>query len=160
MRLTILAVGRLKSGPERLLAERYQERAVKTGRSLGFRGIEVVEIDESRSRDAGRRMTEEAIAIAQAAGAAMPLVVLEADGEAVDSRQFADFLARRRDAGTADAGFVIGGPDGLAPGLRERATLRLAFGTMTWPHQLVRIMLMEQLYRAMTMLAGHPYHRA
>jgi 23S rRNA (pseudouridine1915-N3)-methyltransferase len=160
MRLTVLAVGRLKQGAERQLAERYLERAAKAGRGLGFRGIEVIEIAESRNADAGRRMLEESIAIANALPEGAALVLLEESGEAIGSARFADNLGRWRDDGRTDAAFVIGGPDGLAPTLRDQAMLRLSFGAQTWPHQLVRIMLMEQLYRAMTILSGHPYHLA
>jgi 23S rRNA (pseudouridine1915-N3)-methyltransferase len=159
MRLTVLAVGRLKQGPERQLAARYQERATKAGRSLGFRGLDTVEIDESRNCDSERRMLEESIAIANALPEHGPVVLLDEAGESIGSAAFAQTLGRWRDDGAADAAFVIGGADGLAPTLRDRATLRLAFGALTWPHQLVRIMLLEQLYRAMTILSGHPYHR-
>lgn len=160
MRLTVIAVGRLKRGPERELAERYRERAAKGGRALGFRSLDIVEIDESRSRDAERRMLEESIAIANVAPEGATLALLDPHGEALDSGAFAQALARWRDAGVDDCALVIGGPDGLAPGLQEKARLRLAFGRMTWPHQLVRVLLLEQIYRATTILSGHPYHRA
>jgi 23S rRNA (pseudouridine1915-N3)-methyltransferase len=159
MRLTVVAVGRLKQGPERQVAERFRERAAKSGRGIGFRGLEVVEVDESRSRDAERRMIEESVAIASLVPDRAAVVVLDERGEALGSMAFADKLGRWRDDGRGDAVFVIGGPDGLAASLRDRADLRLGFGAMTWPHQLVRIMLLEQLYRAVTILSGHPYHR-
>jgi 23S rRNA (pseudouridine1915-N3)-methyltransferase len=159
VRLTIAAIGRLKQGAERELAERYLQRAEKAGRSLGFRGLEIVEIAESRHRDAERRMLEESIAIANVIPDQAALVVLDEDGEHAASRDLAAALARWRDSGRSDAVFVIGGPDGLARNLSDKADRRLAFGAFTWPHQLVRIMLLEQLYRAMTILAGHPYHR-
>ncbi|NBC32014.1 MAG: 23S rRNA (pseudouridine(1915)-N(3))-methyltransferase RlmH [Alphaproteobacteria bacterium] len=88
-----------------------------------------------------------------------PLVALDARGENLDSDGFAARLARYRDAGTADLAFVIGGAEGLSDAIRERADRLLAFGQMTWPHMLVRVMLAEQLYRARTILEGHPYHR-
>jgi 23S rRNA (pseudouridine1915-N3)-methyltransferase len=159
MRLTIAAVGRLKAGPERQLAERYLDRAVKTGRSLGFRGVSVVEIDESRSGAPERRMLEESIAIANLLPERALVVLLDERGESLSSRRFAEQLGHWRDGGRDDAVFIIGGPDGLAPSLREQASLTLGFGAFTWPHQLVRIMLLEQLYRAITILSGHPYHR-
>ncbi|HET9902724.1 MAG TPA: 23S rRNA (pseudouridine(1915)-N(3))-methyltransferase RlmH [Xanthobacteraceae bacterium] len=160
MRLTVVAIGRLKHGPERQLGERFRERAEKSGRALGFRAVEVVEVDESRSRDAGRRMIEESVAVAHLLPDRAALVILDERGDALASAAFAGRLGRWRDEGRSDAVFVIGGPDGLAESLRDRADLRLAFGAMTWPHQLVRIMLLEQIYRAMTILSGHPYHRA
>jgi 23S rRNA (pseudouridine1915-N3)-methyltransferase len=159
MRLMIVAVGRLKRGPERQLAERYRERAAKAGKALGFRGLELVELDESRNRDAGRRMLEESIAIANLVPESSALVLLDERGDSLGSKEFAATLGRWRDDGQADCAFVIGGPDGLAPTLHDKAALRLAFGALTWPHQLVRIMLLEQVYRAITILAGHPYHR-
>jgi 23S rRNA (pseudouridine1915-N3)-methyltransferase len=159
MRLTVVAVGRLKQGPERQLAERYRERAAKAGRALGLRAVDVVEVDESRSRDADRRMIEESVAIANVVPDRAAVVVLDERGETLGSAGFAARLGRWRDDGRGNAVFIIGGADGLAGSLRDRADLRLGFGAMTWPHQLVRIMLLEQLYRAVTILAGHPYHR-
>jgi 23S rRNA (pseudouridine1915-N3)-methyltransferase len=159
MRLVLAAVGRLKQGPERQLAERYRDRAIKVGRGLGFRDVEVIEIAESRSRDADRRMVEESIAIATIIPDGAAVVLLEETGQHLRTPQFAERLGRWRDDGRPACVFVIGGPDGLAPSLHEKADLALAVGALTWPHQLVRIMLLEQLYRATTILAGHPYHR-
>jgi 23S rRNA (pseudouridine1915-N3)-methyltransferase len=160
MRLVVAAIGRLKQGPERDLAQRYRERIAKTGRAIGFQDIEVVEIAESRAREAARRQTEESIALAQLVPDRAVTVLLDERGEDLGSAGFADALRRWRDEGRTAAVFVIGGPDGVAQNLRQDADLSLAFGAATWPHQLVRIMLMEQLYRAVTLLAGHPYHRA
>jgi len=158
MRIIVAAVGRLKRGPEHDLAARYQERAVKSGRGIGLRSLEVVEIAESRARDAQRRMLEESIALANILPKDAVTVLLEPRGEALDSNAFTARLRGWNDGGR-DVAFVIGGPDGLAPTLSEQAGLHLAFGTLTWPHQLVRIMLLEQIYRATTILSGHPYHR-
>ena len=158
MRITVAAIGRLKRGPERDLAERYRERAAKSGRVVGLRGLDVVEIAESRARDAQRRMLEESIALANVIPKGAATVLLEPRGDVMDSNAFTARLRGWNDGGH-DVAFVIGGPDGLAPTLTEEASLRLAFGALTWPHQLVRIMLLEQIYRATTILAGHPYHR-
>jgi 23S rRNA (pseudouridine1915-N3)-methyltransferase len=160
MRLIVLAIGRLKQGPERELAERYRERFNDIGRKLGFRGIEIHEIPESRAQDTATRMAEEAAAISAAMPADSVIVALDERGENVDSAAFARHLGRWRDEGVANIIFVIGGADGLSPDLRRKAKLKLAFGSATWPHQMVRIMLLEQVYRAATILAGHPYHRA
>lgn len=160
MRLTIAAVGRLKQGPERDLAERYLKRTGELGRSLGFRPLEVVEIRESRDRDTGRRIAEESIALADSISDGSAIVVLDPRGKNLGSEDVAALLQGWQGGGRSGAAFLIGGPDGLADGLRDRAELRLAFGIATWPHQLVRIMLLEQLYRAMTILSGHPYHRS
>jgi len=159
MRVIVIAVGRLKQGPERELAERYRKRFDDIGRKLGFRGIEVHEIAESRARDATARIAEEAAAIASSIPENSVLVTLDERGENIDSAALARHLGRLRDQSVASAAFVIGGADGLSPELRRRERLGIAFGTATWPHQLVRVMLLEQLYRAATILSGHPYHR-
>lgn len=158
MRLAVVAVGRLKDGPERELCERYRERALALGRSIGFGGPEIVELPESRGRRPEERKREEAQAIL---GKIQPglIVALDERGKHLGSEAFAERLAAARDAGTGHASFVIGGADGLGEALRERADLTLAFGALTLPHQIVRALVLEQIYRAMTIIAGHPYHR-
>ena len=160
MRIAIAAVGRLKQGPERELAERYRKRAADAGRSVGLIGFEVIEIRESRADNAERRMLEESIAIANLIPERAVAVLLDERGDNVPSAAFAGHLQGWRTQDRPAAIFIIGGADGLAPSLRERAGLAVAFGAATWPHQLVRIMLLEQLYRAVTILSGHPYHRS
>jgi 23S rRNA (pseudouridine1915-N3)-methyltransferase len=160
MRLVVICIGRLKQGPERELAERYRERFDDIGRKLGFRGLDVHEIAESRARDANARIAEEAAAISAALPEKHLLVALDERGKSIDSANFAQQLGRWRDAGIANTVFAIGGADGLSPELQRKAVLRIAFGSATWPHQMVRVMLLEQMYRAATILAGHPYHRA
>jgi 23S rRNA (pseudouridine1915-N3)-methyltransferase len=159
MRVVIAAVGRIKRGPEHELGERYRERAAKAGRGIGIRSLEVIEIAESRARDTQRRMLEESIALANVVPDGAAIVLLDPKGENLDSASLAARLRVWRDGGRGEVAFLIGGPDGLAPVLAERATIRVAFGAATWPHQLVRVMLLEQLYRAVTILSGHPYHR-
>ena len=160
MRLVVISIGRLKQGPERELSERYRERFDDIGRKLGFRGLDIHEISESRARDAATRMTEEAAAISAAIPQKSVLVALDERGDNIDSAGFARHLGRWRDEQVANTIFAIGGADGLSPDLRRKANLRMAFGAATWPHQMVRVMLLEQVYRAATILAGHPYHRA
>jgi 23S rRNA (pseudouridine1915-N3)-methyltransferase len=160
MRLVVISIGRLKQGPERELAERYRERFDDLGRKLGFRSLEIHEIPESRARDAATRIAEEATAISTAIPEKSVLVALDERGDNIDSAALARHLGRWRDDQAAHAVFAIGGADGLSPDLRGKAKLRLAFGSATWPHQMVRVMLLEQIYRAATILAGHPYHRA
>jgi 23S rRNA (pseudouridine1915-N3)-methyltransferase len=160
MRLMVAAIGRLKAGPERELAERYRDRVAKAGRAVGLRDIEIVEIRESRAQEAAKRMLEESIALANLIPEGAIVVALDQSGEALASESITGVLRGWRDAGRPAAVFCIGGADGLGPELTARADLALAFGAATWPHQLVRIMLLEQLYRAVTILAGHPYHRA
>ncbi len=160
MRLTVIAVGKLKQGPERDLADRYKTRFDDIGRKLGFRGLDVHELGESRARDAASRMAEEAAAISALIAEGSVLVALDERGRSLDSASFAAQLGRWRDASVPGTIFVIGGADGLSPELRRKAKLCLSFGAATWPHQMVRVMLLEQIYRAATILAGHPYHRA
>src|SRR5882672_7688985 len=160
MHLVVIAIGRLKQGPERELAERYRERFDDIGRKLGFRGLEIHEIPESRARDAARRIAEEAAAISALTPEKYVLVALDERGKNIDSATFARQLGRWRDESVGNTIFTIGGADGLSPDLQRKAKLRIAFGSATWPHQMVRVMLLEQIYRAATILAGHPYHRA
>ncbi|WP_395688048.1 23S rRNA (pseudouridine(1915)-N(3))-methyltransferase RlmH [Aestuariivirga sp.] len=160
MRLAIIAAGRLKPGPEKSLAEDYLTRAQGLGRGLGISKITVTDFNESQAATATARMTDEARLIASALPPRSFRVVLDERGKALASQAFADVLRRQLNDGTGDMAFLIGGPDGHAAELREAADLTLSFGPMTWPHRLVRVMLLEQLYRAITILAGHPYHRA
>ncbi len=160
MRLMIAAVGRLKESPERELVERYRKRAEQLGRRIGIGTVEIIEIRESRAQEVGKRMIEESIALANIFPERAVIVMLDERGKNLDSRAFAAQLGRWRDDGRQDAVFVIGGDDGLMPTLREKATMTLALGAATWPHQLVRGMLLEQIYRGLSILSGHPYHRA
>lgn len=158
MRALILAVGRLKKGPETDLVQRYLKRAAQAGRQIGLRDIEIIEIRESRAADAGKRMIEESIALKSLIPERAAIILLDERGDSLGSAAFADRLRQWRDQGVPAVVFIVGGPDGLAENLRA-AALKLAFGSATWPHQLVRIMLLEQIYRAVTILSGHPYHR-
>lgn len=159
MRIIIAAVGRLK-GPESELADRYVKRATQSGRALGLKAIEIVEVRESRADEAAKRMLEESIALANVIPPGAAVVLLDVKGENHDSEQFAAQLSAWRSNDKPAAIFIIGGADGLSPSLRDKAELRLSFGAATWPHQMVRAMLLEQIYRATTILTGHPYHRA
>ena len=159
MRLYLSAIGRLKAGPERDICARYLERAQAASRGVGLTGVEMREADESRARRPEDRKAEEAGALIQTIPAGARLVVLDERGKAMGSEAFAADVGVARDGGAAGYAWLIGGPDGVDPALRARASLVLAFGAMTWPHQLVRIMAAEQIYRAITILSGHPYHR-
>lgn len=159
MRLSVVAVGRLKSGPERELVDRYRGRAEALGRSLGLAGPDIVELPEGRARRDADRRAEEAAAILARSGDAM-LVAFDERGRSPTSAAFAERLAAWRDGGQPAVACVIGGPDGLDPSVRRRAGLVVSFGALTLPHQIVRVLVAEQLYRALTIIAGHPYHRA
>lgn len=158
MRIHIAAIGRMKQGPERELVARYLERAVASGKPLALTGFEIAELPESRASSAPSRKSEEARAL-RANPPEGVVVALDERGKSLGSEAFAGLLARWRDDGKPAVSFVIGGADGLDPGFTSAADLTLSFSPLTWPHQLVRIMLAEQLYRATTILSGHPYHR-
>ncbi len=160
MRLVIAAVGRLKAGPERELVARYVERAGQLGRSLGLDAPEIIELEESRARRPEDRKRDEAERLRAALDARFSICALDERGKTVSSEAFAADVGRRRDDGAAGLAFVIGGADGFSAEFLAAADMRLAFGAMTWPHQIVRILLAEQIYRAATILAGHPYHRS
>jgi 23S rRNA (pseudouridine1915-N3)-methyltransferase len=160
MRLIVSAVGRLKEGPERALLERYQERLAPLAKRLGLAPVSWHETGESRAGDALRRKEEEAAALLRPVRDADFIVALDARGKALTSEAFAALLAARRDRGTRTLGFLIGGPDGLADAARHAAQMEVSLGAITLPHGLARVILAEQLYRAATILSGHPYHRA
>jgi 23S rRNA (pseudouridine1915-N3)-methyltransferase len=160
MRLCILAIGSARGSAEATLCEEYRDRAVKLGRNLGFAAVAIEEMPPSKARDAATRMKDEAQRLAARLPAGAHIVLLDARGKGMTSEDFAEMLGSLRDVGTGDLAFVIGGPDGLAPMPGKKPGRSLAFGPQTWPHLLVRAMLAEQVYRALTILAGHPYHRA
>ena len=160
MRLTVLAVGHARGTSEGALVDDYIHRAAQMGRNMGFPAVAVEEVPVSKARDVKSRMAEEAEKLAARVPAGAHIVLLDARGKGMTSEDFADMLGVLRDTGTKDLCFVIGGPDGLNPLPGKRAGRSLAFGPQTWPHLLVRAMLAEQVYRALTILAGHPYHRA
>lgn len=160
MRITIASIGRIKAGADRDLLARYVDRARKSGPSLGFSGPEIIELAESRASRAQDRKQAEAEALLAALPERCIVVALDERGKTMPSEDFANRIGRWRDDGISDIAFVIGGPDGHGEALIARADMKLSFGAMTWPHQLVRILLAEQIYRAMSILAGHPYHRA
>lgn len=160
MRLAVVAVGRLKRGPERELAERYRDRLDALVRGLGVAASTLNEYPESRARRAADRCAEEAGLILGAVEPDAVLVALDERGRSdLSSERLAEMIGNWRDGGRRALALVIGGADGLDPAVRQRADLVLAFGALTLPHGLARVLAFEQLYRAMTILAGHPYHR-
>lgn len=156
MRLTICAVGRLRKGPEKALVDDYLARATRTGRPLGLGPVTLTEVEDRK----GGGMAAEAALITRASPGPAALCVLDERGTQMSSPDFAKWLARLRDQGLPELAFAIGGADGLDPSLRAKAAHSLSLGPMVWPHMLVRVMLSEQLYRATSILAGSPYHRA
>jgi len=156
MRVRICAVGRMRDGPERLLTSDYLDRFGKSGRGLGLGPVKLVEVEDKK----GRGMPAEANLLARAIPEGALLCVLDERGTVMSSPDFATQLANWRDQGRQEVAFVIGGADGIDPALRQTADAALSFGKMVWPHMLVRVMLAEQLYRAASILAHTPYHRA
>ncbi|HEX2594611.1 MAG TPA: 23S rRNA (pseudouridine(1915)-N(3))-methyltransferase RlmH [Rhizomicrobium sp.] len=160
MRLHILAVGNARGSHEAPLCEEFIGRAQNMGRRMGFTAVDITEVGVSKARETEKRMAEEAERLAARVPEGAHVVLLDAKGKGMTSEDFAEMLGAMRDAGTKDFVFIIGGPDGLAPLPKIRSGRSLAFGPQTWPHLMVRAMLSEQIYRAITILAGHPYHRA
>lgn len=156
MRVHICAVGRLRTGPEKALIDDYITRFDRAGRALSLGPARMIEVDDRK----GGGMAAEAVLLERAVPQDATLCVLDERGRVESSPDFARRLAEWRDAGQRDLAFVIGGADGIDPGLRSRADHALSFGKMVWPHMLVRVMLAEQLYRAASILSGGPYHRA
>jgi len=152
MRLTVAAVGRARPGPLRELFDDY------AGRSAWPLALREVEARKGLSGVALKR--EEAALLLASVPAGAAVVALDERGRDLDSAGFAKLLGRWRDEGRAEAAFLIGGADGHDESVRDRADLLLSFGRLTWPHMLARVMLAEQIYRAQTILSGHPYHRA
>lgn len=151
MRITVIAVGRLRSGPERALADQYRTRLTWP--------VAIREVEERRKLPPDQLKRREAALIEAALPERATLVALDERGRTIDSRAFAGQIERWRDDGVADLVFAIGGADGLDPSILDKAALSLSLGAMTWPHFLVRGMVLEQLYRAQQIIAGHPYHR-
>ncbi len=160
MRLIIAAVGKLKDGAERELLSKYRDRFDGLARKLGLAPVLWHETTESRAQDVAKRREEEGAALLKLTRDADHLIALDERGKPLTSEAFAKTLAKVRDGGIKTTAIVIGGPDGLADTVRNAARLQLSLGAMTMPHGLARIVLAEQLYRAATILAGHPYHRA
>lgn len=157
--MTVIGIGRLKDGAERVLVDRYLERLGGT-RALGLGPVAEREIPEARHATAAERRAFEAERLLKAAENADMLVALDETGRQLTSQSFAGWLGRQRDNGARHATFLLGGPDGHGDAVKSKAALVLSLGPMTLPHGVARAVLVEQLYRASTILAGHPYHRA
>lgn len=160
MKLTLAAIGRLKAGPENQLADEYQKRIEGLGRKAGLTALKINDWGESRLATAVQRMAEEAGHLWSAVPPSARTVVLDERGTSHSSEAFADHIRKTADSGISDMVFMIGGPDGHDPATRKKAHDVIALGPMVWPHRLVRIMLLEQIYRSVTIMVNHPYHRA
>ncbi|MGH6866947.1 MAG: 23S rRNA (pseudouridine(1915)-N(3))-methyltransferase RlmH [Methyloceanibacter sp.] len=160
MRLLIAAVGKLKPGPERELYAHYLARAEALGRKLALSPLTSIELSEAKASSPSVRCAAEADALLARVPTSHKIICLDRIGCQLTSETFAQALARHRDSGAAGIVFLIGGADGLGAAALDKADGILSFGPMTLPHSLARIVLAEQLYRAETILSGHPYHRA
>lgn len=155
MRVHILAVGRLRKGPEKDLIDDYLKRFERSGRALGLGPAVVHEVEDKK----GGGMEAEAVLLERAIPKGALICALDERGKLLTSPEFGTLLGGWRDNGRGDVAFIIGGADGIASDLRARADFKLSFGKMVWPHMLVRVMLSEQIYRAASILSGAPYHR-
>lgn len=160
MKIALLCIGRLKDDAARQLVARYMERFQQTGAHAGFSAPAIIELPESRAAVAKERKAAEAAELRKRFVNGAHLAVLDERGIAMSSIEFAQNLGTWRDGGVRNLAIVIGGPDGLDTGLVQEARLSLSLGRLTLTHGLARVVLAEQLYRAATILTGHPYHRA
>lgn len=156
MRVTLIAVGRIKSGPEKELFEDYRKRLAR-GAALG--PLELKEVEARGKLSPEELKTREGELLLAAVPEGARLIALDERGKNLDSAGFAARLGAWRDQGVREVAFLVGGADGLSDALRGKADLLLSFGKLTWPHRLVRPLLAEQIFRAETILTGHPYHR-
>ena len=150
----------MKTGPEKLLAEDYASRIAPTGKKAGISALKISDWSESQKPDASQRMAEEAQQLWSAVPQGAYVIALDERGKSPTSAALAAKLGKLAEQGTSEVIFLLGGPDGHAPETRSRAQELLALGPMTWPHRLARVMLLEQIYRSVTILVNHPYHRA
>lgn len=159
MKLSLHAIGRMKNGPEKELFQRYWERSILVGKTQGIQSLALRELAESKATRAVDRKVQEAADILNSLDNKAFVVVLDERGKTITSRAFANLIGRTRDDGVGEVVFLIGGADGFDETVRARANQLISFGAMTWPHQLVRILAVEQIYRSLSILSGHPYHK-
>lgn len=143
-------------GEEYSLAERYRTRAEQLGRNVGVRGVAVREV--AAGQGAQRVAKEGELLLAERAPG--PLILMDEAGRSMGSEAFAALLQRWLDAGLSNVSFAVGGADGHGAAISAAAERSMSLGPMTLPHMLARIVLLEQIYRAITICAGHPYHRS
>ena len=160
MHLQIAAIGAKPGKAEAALLDDYLKRAGVIGGNIGFSGPHVSTFEAPKTLSGAKRQARESELLLGAVPDRATVIALDERGKNVSSEAFAETLARWRDDGVPGAAFLIGGADGHDKLALERASLALSFGSLTWPHMLVRVMLAEQLYRVMTILSGHPYHRS
>ena len=159
MQLILAAIGRLKKGPEQDLVARYSDRLTRAGKAIGITQFKTIEIVESRASSADARKRDEAQSILSRLPDNCAIFAFDERGKSPNSRQFAQLVSRELESGSPSLALIIGGPDGLDSSVKDRASQLMSFGSATFPHQLVRVLVLEQVYRATTILTNHPYHR-
>ena len=159
MKISLITIGRAKPGPEKDLTAHYLARFDAMGGTLGLSKSALLELEEKRPIKGAERQAREANLLLDTIPKGAIVIALDERGKSVTSPDLAKEIARHRDQGTRDLVFLIGGADGFDAKVKSRADKLISFGPATWPHMLVRAMLAEQLYRATTILAGHPYHK-
>ncbi|MGI9413281.1 MAG: 23S rRNA (pseudouridine(1915)-N(3))-methyltransferase RlmH [Hyphomicrobiales bacterium] len=160
MRISILAIGQAKSAPEQALCDDYLRRLKHQGRGIGLTDSTCKLLPEAKRGSARQRKSDESDRLSAQVPVRAMRIVLSERGKQLTSEAFAEHIRRMLEQGESDLCFLIGGADGHAEELERDAGLLLSLGAMTWPHRLVRVMLLEQIYRAVTIIANHPYHRA
>jgi 23S rRNA (pseudouridine1915-N3)-methyltransferase len=160
MRIVIAAVGKLKDAEERGICDRYAKRLNVAGKPVGLGPLDIVALNESRLEAVSARKDDEAQRLLKAASGSALKIALDENGKQLSSEAFAKLLGTHANTGTKACAFLIGGPDGHGAAVLADATMTLSLGQFTLPHGLARVVLIEQLYRAATLLAGHPYHRS
>ena len=154
MHIKLISVGKLKSGPEKALVDDYVSRFNKAGPSIGLRSLTLVDLASGGGLDAeGERLLN-------AVPSGGPVIRMDEHGPQLSSVQIAKKIERLRDDGTGELCILIGGAEGYSHAVRQAFPEQLALGPQTWPHRLLKVMISEQLYRAVSLLSGSPYHKA
>ena len=159
MKLSLCAVGRLKKGPETELYQRYGDRIVNSGKAVGIGPLKLLEIAEANGGTSQIRRSLEADKLIDLSQSSDYCIALDEGGKSLTSREFSGLLGNARDDGYQMMSFLIGGADGHGDQIKQHARMSLTLGRMTLPHGLARVVLVEQIYRAITIMSGHPYHR-
>lgn len=159
MKISLIAVGKMKPSPEKDLVRHYQSRLQPVAKQIGIGSLDIREVEEKKPVEGRERQVREAQMLRDALPKGATVITLDERGKSLTSKEFAKLIDRHLAAGTSDLAFVIGGADGLTPELKAEADQAISLGAPTWPHMLVRVLLLEQIYRATTILTGHPYHK-
>lgn len=158
MKLKVISIGQLKNNPILEIQKDYESRILNLSKSVGIKNLEIKELPISKKSSIKERQKEEAKIISQHIKQDNLNVFLDGKGENINSVDISQIISKSSFDGK-DLVFFIGGPDGFDEKIIKVANKIISFGRVTWPHKLIRIMLLEQLYRGITILNNHPYHR-